>query len=189
MIFNKVVTWMSSLVVTYPASKRLSYYWNFGSFLGLVYGMQMITGITLVFYSRGTLEEMLRWGFIVRVYHLNGASLFFCLMYLHLGRGLYSGSYRLSKTWIIGVTILLLSILTAFIGYVLLGGQMSFWAATVITNLVSAAPNVGTMIVLWIWGGYNVGGATLSILHLAFFTSNSPPGLHSHAPNLLAWKK
>lgn len=101
------------------------------------------------------------YGWFLRVIHANGARIFFLLMYIHIGRGLYYGSYRFYKTWLRGVTILLLSMATAFLGYVLPWGQMSFWAATVITNLLSAIPYVGVMLVEWIWGGFAVGNPTL----------------------------
>lgn len=140
----------------------------------------------------------MNYGWLLRVSHANGARFFFLFMFIHIGRGLYYGSFRFKKTWLRGVTILLLSIATAFLGYVLPWGQMSFWAATVITNLLSAIPYFGLFLVEWVWGGFSVGNPTLTrffsfhfilpfiilfmvILHLVFLHetgSGNPLGLN-----------
>lgn len=144
--------------------------------LGVILAVQIVTGVFLVFYfvSSHTLSfdsvdfigREVFGGFLVRIIHLNGASLFFLFLFLHLGRGLFFQSFKLSKTWLSGVTIILVVIGTAFLGYVLPWGQMSFWGATVITNFISTIPVCGGEIVLWVWGGFNVGGPTLTF----FFT-------------------
>uniref|UniRef100_A0AAU6PX92 Cytochrome b n=1 Tax=Ophiothrix scotiosa TaxID=3135525 RepID=A0AAU6PX92_9ECHI len=192
-----------------PSPSNLSAWWNFGSLIGLCLGVQIITGIflamhytadtTLAFSSVAHICRDVNYGWLLRNIHANGASMFFICIYFHIGRGLYYGSYVNAITWNIGVILFLLSILTAFFGYVLPWGQMSFWAATVITNLVTAVPYVGSDIVQWIWGGFSVDNATLhrffvfhflfpfvlaflSVLHLLFLHetgSNNPLGLPS----------
>lgn len=174
--FNKILNWSLSLVIKYPASKRISYFWNGGSILGIILSFQILTGIFLVFFycprtilsfdSIDFLSREVNFGFIFRSIHLNLASLFFFFLYLHLFRNLIYKRYQIEKTWLRGVSILILLIITAFLGYVLPWGQISFWGATVITNLISTIPIFGTDIVIWIWGGYNVNNATLSF----FFT-------------------
>lgn len=159
-------------MVDLPSPASLRYFWNFGSLLGIFLGVQILSGLFLAFHFRRDVNlsfdsviHMMRdvnYGWLLRVIHANGASIFFILMYIHIGRGLYYGSYRFEKTWLRGVTILLLSMAAAFLGYVLPWGQMSFWAATVITNLLSAIPYVGVMLVEWIWGGFAVGNPTLT---------------------------
>lgn len=154
-----------------PSPSRLRYFWNIGSLLGVFLIAQVLSGLFLSFHFRGdvylsfdSVIHMMRdvnYGWLIRVIHANGASIFFILIYIHIGRGIYYGSYRFNKTWIRGVTIFLLSIATAFLGYVLPWGQMSFWAATVITNLLSAIPYMGTLLVEWVWGGFAVGNPTL----------------------------
>nr|QHH25553.1 cytochrome b [Leucauge celebesiana] len=163
-------------LIDLPSPSSLTYFWNFGSLLGIFLGSQILTGLFLAMQFSGdvnlsfdTIVHMMRdvnYGWILRVFHANGASFFFFFMYLHMGRGLYYSSYFYKKTWVSGVSILLLSMGTAFLGYVLPWGQMSFWAATVITNLLSAIPYVGVMLVEWIWGGFSVGNPTL----IRFFT-------------------
>nr|AIW06236.1 cytochrome b [Araneae sp. MT-2014] len=206
---DKVLSIINGSLVDLPSPSSLTYFWNFGSLLGLFLMSQILTGLFLSFYFSGdvilsfdSVVHMMRdvnYGWLLRVLHANGASMFFLLMYIHIGRGLYYGSYRYESTWLSGVTILLLSMATAFLGYVLPWGQMSFWAATVITNLLSAIPYVGVMMVEWVWGGFAVGNPTLTrffafhfilpfiilfmvILHLLFLHetgSNNPSGLSS----------
>lgn len=155
-----------------PTPARIRLIWNFGSLLGLCLGTQLVTGIFLRFHyfrdrevafiSVSHLIRDVNYGWLVRIVHANGASLFFLSLYLHLRRGLYYGSFKLIHTWIVGTSILLAVIATAFLGYVLPWGQISFWGATVITNLFSAIPYLGTDIVYWLWGGFAVSGPTLS---------------------------
>ena len=158
-------------LITLPCPSTISYWWNFGSLLGVALGLQLITGIFLrIHYCRDTrlafdrVSHIMRdvnYGWCFRILHANGARIFFLFLYLHIGRGIYYISFRLFDTWMIGLTILLLTIATAFIGYVLPWGQISFWGATVITNLFSAIPYIGKDIVLWLWGGFAVDKATL----------------------------
>jgi ubiquinol-cytochrome c reductase cytochrome b subunit len=146
--------------------------WNFGSLLGVYLGVQLVRGIFLALHYSGNVVlsfdrvvhicRDVNYGWFMRVVHSNGASLFFLFLYFHIGRGIYYGSYRFVRTWLRGVTIFLLAMATAFLGYVLPWGQMSFWAATVITNLLSAIPYVGVMLVEWVWGGFAVGNPTLT---------------------------
>ena len=155
-----------------PAPVNLSSWWNFGSLLGLCLGIQFLTGIFLAMHYVGhtdmafsSVSHIVRdvnYGWLLRSFHANGASLLFICIYFHIGRCIYYGSYLFIHTWNIGVVILLLVMLTAFMGYVLPWGQMSFWGATVITNLISAVPYVGVDIVYWIWGGFSVDSATLT---------------------------
>nr|ALI86971.1 cytochrome b [Heterometrus longimanus] len=150
----------------------MSYFWNFGSLLGVCMGVQFVTGlflalhytadINLAFSSISHICRDVNDGWVLRFIHLNGASLFFICLYFHIGRGIYYGSYKLKFTWVSGVMILLFSMITAFLGYVLPWGQMSFWGATVITNLVSAIPYVGSEIVQWLWGGFSIDNPTLT---------------------------
>nr|YP_004222604.1 cytochrome b [Notodoris gardineri]ABL09051.1 cytochrome b [Notodoris gardineri] len=156
-----------------PSPMSFSIWWNGGSILGLLLGLQIVTGLFLsmhytadmtnTFASVVHIMRDVPAGWLFRNLHANGASLFFMFIYLHIGRGLYYQSYITQPhTWMVGVTIFLVSMATAFLGYVLPWGQMSFWGATVITNLVSAVPYLGTMIVEWIWGGFSVGQSTLN---------------------------
>nr|QHD45547.1 cytochrome b [Cicadella viridis] len=197
-------------LVDLPAPINLSMWWNFGSILGLCLSIQLISGVLLsmhytsnidmAFNSVSHIMRDVNNGWIMRTVHSNGASMFFICMYMHVGRGLYYGSYKFLKTWIVGVVIMLLTMATAFLGYVLPWGQMSFWGATVITNLLSALPYVGSDLVKWLWGGFAVDNATLSrffslhfllpfvimmmtIIHLFFLHmtgSNNPIGLNSN---------
>nr|AXY87997.1 cytochrome b [Hemicentrotus pulcherrimus] len=201
---------LNSTFVDLPLPSNLSIWWNFGSLLGLCLIVQILTGIflamhytadiTLAFSSVSHICRDVNYGWLLRNVHANGASLFFICMYCHIGRGLYYGSYNKIETWNVGVILFLVTILTAFMGYVLVWGQMSFWAATVITNLVSAVPYVGTVIVQWLWGGFSVDNATLTrffafhflfpfiiaalaIIHLVFLHNsgaNNPVGLNSN---------
>nr|YP_009172228.1 cytochrome b [Cyrtarachne nagasakiensis]ALF36385.1 cytochrome b [Cyrtarachne nagasakiensis] len=169
---DKILSIINGSLVDLPSPSSLTYFWNFGSLLGIFLMFQILTGLFLamqfsgsVILSFDSLIHMMRdvnYGWMMRIFHANGASFFFLFMYMHMGRGLYYGSYRFTKTWLSGVTILLLSMATAFLGYVLPWGQMSFWAATVIANLLSAIPYVGVMLVEWVWGGFSVGNSTLT---------------------------
>lgn len=160
------------MLIDLPAPSNFNYFWNFGSLLGLCLGIQIITGIflamhycsdvDLAFSSVAHITRDVNYGFILRYLHANGASMFFLCVYLHIGRGIYYGSYTKIMVWNVGVLLFLLMIITAFIGYVLPWGQMSFWAATVITNLLSAIPYIGDDIVRWVWGGFSVSNATLN---------------------------
>uniref|UniRef100_U5U4W4 Cytochrome b n=2 Tax=Misgurnus TaxID=7983 RepID=U5U4W4_MISBI len=198
-------------LVDLPAPSNISVWWNFGSLLGLCLITQILTGlflamhytsdITTAFSSVAHICRDVNYGWLIRNIHANGASFFFICIYIHIARGLYYGSYLYKETWNIGVVLLLLVMMTAFVGYVLPWGQMSFWGATVITNLLSAVPYVGNTLVQWIWGGFSVDNATLTrffafhfllpfiiaaatILHLLFLHetgSNNPMGLNSDA--------
>ncbi len=162
-----------------PLPSRISYWWNFGSLLGVCLVIQIISGLFLSIHFCGDVSlafdrvrhiiRDVNYGWVFRIRHANGARLFFICLYLHIGRGLYYGSYSLKHTWIVGVSILLATIATAFLGYVLPWGQMSFWGATVITNLFSAIPYIGTDIVNWIWGGFAVDNATLNRFYSLHF--------------------
>jgi ubiquinol-cytochrome c reductase cytochrome b subunit len=161
-------------LIDYPSPSNLSYWWSFGSLAGICLIVQVATGIFLAMHYTPhvdlaflSVEHIMRdvnGGWFLRYMHANGASMFFIVVYLHLFRGLYYGSYASPRelVWIVGVVILLLMILTAFIGYVLPWGQMSFWGATVITSLASAIPVVGMDITYWLWGGFSVDNATLN---------------------------
>lgn len=165
---------LNSYMVDSPQPTNLSYMWNFGSLLGMVLGIQIITGVTLAMHytpsvdlAFTSVEHIMRdvnYGWLIRYMHANGASFFFIFVYLHIARGLYYGSYRTPRVlpWSIGVIILILMIMTAFLGYVLPYGQMSLWGATVITNLMSAIPWIGQDIVETLWGGFSVNNATLN---------------------------
>jgi ubiquinol-cytochrome c reductase cytochrome b subunit len=165
---------MHSSFVVYPTPKNLNYFWTFGGILSLMLAVQIITGIVLVMhytphvdYAFQSVEHIMRdvnWGWLMRYTHANGASMFFIAVYIHMLRGLYYGSYKAPREvlWILGVVIFLLMMATAFMGYVLPWGQMSFWGATVITNLFSAIPLVGESITTWLWGGYSVDNPTLN---------------------------
>jgi ubiquinol-cytochrome c reductase cytochrome b subunit len=158
----------------YPTPKNLNYWWNFGSLAGLVLVIMIVTGVVLAMqYTPNTtmafdsVERIMRdvnYGWLIRYLHMNGASMFFVVVYIHIFRGLYYGSYKPPREvlWWLGVIILLLMMATAFMGYVLPWGQMSFWGATVITNLFSAIPLVGNAIVTWLWGGFSVDNPTLN---------------------------
>nr|BAM78420.1 cytochrome b [Tetraodon fluviatilis] len=199
----------NDMVVDLPTPSNISAWWNFGSLLGLCLIAQILTGLFLAmhytsdiataFSSVAHICRDVNYGWLIRNLHANGASFFFICLYLHIGRGLYYGSYLQKETWNIGVVLLLLVMATAFVGYVLPWGQMSFWGATVITNLLSAVPYVGNTLVQWVWGGFSVDHATLTrffafhfllpfivaaavIVHLIFLHetgSNNPLGLNS----------
>ena len=165
---------MKGMLVTYPTPRNLNYFWNFGSIAGICLVSQILTGLFLTMhYAASTqlafdsVENIMRnvnYGWLIRYMHAVGASMFFMVTYAHIFRGLYYGSYKRPREllWFIGIVILLLMMATAFMGYVLPWGQMSFWGATVITNLFSAFPIVGEHIVTWLWGGFSVDNPTLN---------------------------
>jgi quinol-cytochrome oxidoreductase complex cytochrome b subunit len=163
-----------SSFVAYPTPRNLNYWWTFGGILSLMLGVQIISGVVLVMHytphvtlAFDSVEHIMRdvsYGWLLRYIHANGASMFFIAVYIHMFRGLYYGSYKAPREvlWILGVIIYLLMMATGFMGYVLPWGQMSFWGATVITNLFSAIPVVGPTIVEWLWGGFAVDNPTLN---------------------------
>nr|ACI41925.1 cytochrome b [Scotophilus heathii]UAV89283.1 cytochrome b [Scotophilus heathii]UAV89284.1 cytochrome b [Scotophilus heathii]UAV89285.1 cytochrome b [Scotophilus heathii] len=193
-----------------PTPSSISSWWNFGSLLGICLTIQILTGLflamhytsdtTTAFSSVTHICRDVNYGWMLRYLHANGASMFFICLYLHIGRGLYYGSYMYKETWNIGVILLFAVMATAFMGYVLPWGQMSFWGATVITNLLSAIPYIGADLVQWIWGGFSVDKATLTrffafhfllpfiivalvMIHLLFLHetgSNNPTGIPSN---------
>nr|QIJ94021.1 cytochrome b [Eremias arguta] len=205
---------VNSSFIDLPTPPNISAWWNFGSLLGLCLIIQILTGlflamhytadVTSAFSSVAHIHRDVQHGWLIRNLHANGASLFFICIYLHIGRGLYYGSYIFTETWNIGVVLLLLVMATAFMGYVLPWGQMSFWGATVITNLLSAIPYVGNTLVEWVWGGFAIDNATLtrfftlhfllpfiimavSMVHLLFLHetgSNNPTGLDSNSDKI-----
>src|ERR1700758_2515459 len=162
-----------SSFVAYPTPRNLNYWWTFGGILAFMLGVQIVTGVVLamhytpqVDFAFDSVERIMRdvnYGWLLRYLHATGASMFFLAAYIHMFRGMYYGSYKDPREvlWILGVILLLLMIVTGFMGYVLPWGQMSYWAATVITNLFSAIPLVGEPIVTWLWGGFAVGNPTL----------------------------
>ncbi len=163
-----------STAVSYPTPRNLNYWWTFGAILTFMLVVQIVTGVVLVMHytpeatmAFNSVEHIMRdvnYGWLLRYLHSNGAAMFFLAGYVHMFRGMYYGSYKAPREvlWIVGVIIYLLMMATGFMGYVLPWGQMSYWAATVITNLFSAVPVVGDSIVTWLWGGYSVGSPTLS---------------------------
>nr|YP_010627159.1 cytochrome b [Mecodina praecipua]WBK26850.1 cytochrome b [Mecodina praecipua] len=207
---NPIFKILNGSLVDLPSPSNISYWWNFGSLLALCLMIQIITGlfltmyytanIELAFYSVNYICRNVNYGWLIRTLHANGASFFFICIYLHIGRGIYYESFNLKNTWMVGILILFLLMGTAFMGYVLPWGQMSFWGATVITNLLSAIPYLGSMLVNWIWGGFAVDNATLTrfytfhfllpfvilmmtMIHLLFLHqtgSNNPLGLNSN---------
>nr|YP_097153.1 cytochrome b [Thorius n. sp. RLM-2004]AAU20590.1 cytochrome b [Thorius n. sp. RLM-2004] len=200
---------INSSFIDLPTPSNISYLWNFGSLLGVCLISQILTGLFLAmhytadtssaFSSVAHICRDVNYGWMMRNIHANGASFFFICIYMHIGRGIYYGSYMYKETWNIGVVLLFLVMATAFVGYVLPWGQMSFWGATVITNLLSAVPYMGDTLVQWVWGGFSVDKATLTrffafhfilpfiisgatIVHLLFLHetgSNNPTGLNS----------
>ncbi|RYG57982.1 MAG: cytochrome b, partial [Alphaproteobacteria bacterium] len=170
----------SSLVV-YPTPRNLNYMWNFGSLAGIALVLQILTGIFLAMHYKAdihlafdSIQHIMRnveWGWLIRNMHMVGASFFFIVVYIHMARGLYYGSYKSPREvlWGLGVVIFLLMMATGFLGYVLPWGQMSYWGATVITNLLSVIPFVGNSIVIWLWGGYSVGDPTLTRFYAFHF--------------------
>nr|ADF43407.1 cytochrome b [Hemiphyllodactylus yunnanensis longlingensis] len=205
---------INNSLIDLPTPTNISAWWNFGSLLGLCLITQILTGLFLAMHYSASTDSAfsslahicrdVQYGWLIRNIHANGASMFFICLYLHTGRGLYYGSFLYKETWNIGVLLLFLVMATAFVGYVLPWGQMSFWGATVITNLLSAVPYIGTTLVNWIWGGFSVDNATLTrfftfhfllpfiifammMLHLLFLHetgSNNPTGLNSNADKI-----
>nr|ABN15049.1 cytochrome b [Fukomys whytei] len=197
-----------------PTPSNISSWWNFGSLLGICLILQIITGLflamhytadtTTAFSSVAHICRDVNYGWLIRYVHANGASMFFICMYMHVGRGIYYGSYMFTETWNMGIILLFSVMATAFMGYVLPWGQMSFWGATVITNLLSAIPYIGTSLVEWIWGGFSVDKATLTrffafhfilpfiitaltVVHLLFLHetgSNNPSGINSDSDKI-----
>nr|AYW52205.1 cytochrome b [Galerucinae sp. 5 ACP-2013] len=173
---NPLLKIINNSLIIFPSPSNISTMWNFGSLLGLCLMIQILTGlflamhycpnVELAFNSVAHICRDVNYGWLIRTLHANGASFFFICLYIHIGRGIYYSSYNMMETWMIGVTIFFLTMATAFLGYVLPWGQMSFWGATVITNLMSAIPYLGNMLVQWIWGGFAVDNATLT----RFFT-------------------
>nr|ATN41863.1 cytochrome b [Macaca fascicularis] len=173
---NPIMKTINHSLIDLPTPPNLSMWWNFGSLLAACLTLQIITGLLLAmhyspdtssaFSSIAHITRDVNYGWITRYLHANGASMLFICLFLHIGRGLYYGSYLLLETWNIGIMLLLMTMTTAFMGYVLPWGQMSFWGATVITNLLSAIPYIGTNLVQWIWGGYAIDSPTLT----RFFT-------------------
>lgn len=171
---HPVLSIVNDFLIDSPLPANITYLWNTGSLLGLILVIQVITGVTLAMhytpstlYAFASVEHIMRdvnYGWLIRYLHANGASFFFIVVYLHMGRGLYFGSYRPPRTmlWSVGVIIFLIMMGTAFLGYVLPWGQMSYWGATVITNLLSALPWVGQDLVYFVWGGFAVDNATLN---------------------------
>jgi len=169
-----VFSFVQKELVDYPTPRNLSYWWNFGSLAGMILVVMIASGVFLAMYytphvdhAFNSVERIMRevnFGWLIRYIHMNGGSLFFLVVYIHVFRGLYYGSYKSPREvlWWLGVIILILMMMTAFMGYVLPWGQMSFWAATVITNLFSAVPLVGEEIVTWLWGGFSVDNPTLN---------------------------
>nr|AOV83938.1 cytochrome b [Physeter catodon] len=201
---------INNAFIDLPTPSNISSWWNFGSLLGLCLIMQILTGLflamhytpdtTTAFSSITHICRDVNYGWTIRYLHANGASMFFICLYTHMGRGLYYGSYIFQETWNVGMMLLITVMATAFMGYVLPWGQMSFWAATVITNLLSAIPYIGTTLVEWVWGGFSVDKATLTrfftlhfilpfitltltMVHLLFLHetgSNNPTGIPSN---------
>jgi ubiquinol-cytochrome c reductase cytochrome b subunit len=181
-------------VMDFPTPKNLNYWWTFGGILSLMLVVQIITGIVLVMHytphvdmAFDSVEHIMRdvnYGWLMRYMHANGASMFFIAVYIHMFRGMYYGSYKAPREvlWMIGVVIYLIMMATAFMGYVLPWGQMSFWGAKVITNLFSAIPFFGDAITTWLWGGYSVDNPTLnrffSLHYLLPFVLAGVVGLH-----------
>ena len=211
---HPAITIANNALVDLPAPRNLSSWWNFGSLLGLCLVIQIATGlflsihytphIDLAFSSLAHICRDVNYGWLLRNLHANGASWFFICLYLHVGRGIYYGSYNYIEVWNIGVVILVATMATAFVGYVLPWGQIRFWGATVITNLLSAIPYIGPILVEWVWGGFAVDNATLnrffafhfilpfiiaalSIIHLLFLHqtgSNNPLGLNRNSDKI-----
>nr|AMX22418.1 cytochrome b [Unio delphinus] len=208
---NLLINSMNMAIYDLPTPLNLSNLWNMGSLLGLCLVIQILSGIFLaIHYAPNTslafnavihIMREVNSGWILRNLHATGASLFFVCIYIHIGRGIYYGSYLYTRMWLSGVMLLLSLMVTAFLGYVLPWGQMSYWGATVITNLLSVIPNFGNQAVEWVWGGFTVSNATLnrffvfhfffpfvilaiSVIHLAFLHetgSNNPIGISSNS--------
>nr|AGW15435.1 cytochrome b [Carpodacus pulcherrimus] len=206
---HQILKIINNALIDLPTPPNISVWWNFGSLLGICLITQIVTGLllathytadtNLAFSSVAHMCRDVQFGWLIRNLHANGASFFFICIYLHIGRGIYYGSYLNKETWNIGVILLLTLMATAFVGYVLPWGQMSFWGATVITNLFSAIPYIGQTLVEWAWGGFSVDNPTLTrffalhfllpfvivgltLVHLTFLHetgSNNPTGVPS----------
>lgn len=169
---NNLIKIIKSSLFNLPTPINISYWWNYGSLLGIFLLVQIIRGLFLsIHYCPNTqiafisiihIIQNISNGWLIHNIHINGASFFFICIYIHIRRGIYYSSFKYSHTWIVGISIFLISIATAFLGYVLPWGQISFWGATVITNLVSTIPYIGNTIVIWIWGGFSINNATLN---------------------------
>nr|BAV71418.1 cytochrome b [Oreichthys cosuatis] len=211
---HPMVKMVNDSLIDLPVPSNISAWWSFGSLLGLCLVTQILTGLFLAMHYTSDISTAfssvthicrdVNYGWLIRNIHANGASFFFICIYMHIARGLYYGSYLYKETWNIGVVLLLLVMMTAFVGYVLPWGQMSFWGATVITNLLSAVPYMGDMLVQWIWGGFSVDNATLTrffafhflfpfiiaaatLVHFLFLHetgSNNPTGLNTDADKI-----
>lgn len=213
---DHILSFVDSHIIDYPTPINLNYFWSFGSAAGIALVIQIITGVFLAMHyapnidlAFNSVEHIMRdvnSGWLIRYFHANGASMFFIVVYCHIFRGLYFGSYIYPRTqlWMSGVIIFFLMMGTAFMGYVLPWGQMSFWGATVITNLASAVPIIGKTIVEWLWGGFSVSNATLNrflslhyllpfiiagltIVHLTLLHkdgSNNPLGINVHVETI-----
>nr|WEV93786.1 cytochrome b [Cydalima perspectalis] len=207
---HPIIKIINGSLIDLPTPSNISSLWNFGSLLAMCLIIQIITGlfltmyytanIELAFYSVNYICRNVNYGWLIRNLHANGASFFFICVYIHIGRGIYYESFNFKYTWMIGIIILFLLMATAFMGYVLPWGQMSFWGATVITNLLSAIPYLGITLVNWIWGGFAIDNATLTrfytfhfilpfiilmmtMIHLLFLHqtgSNNPLGINSN---------
>nr|UAT98142.1 cytochrome b [Smerinthus planus] len=207
---HPIIKIINGSLIDLPSPSNISSWWNFGSLLALCLIIQILTGLFLTMYYTANIEmafysvnyicRNVNYGWLIRTLHANGASFFFICIYIHVGRGMYYESFNLKFTWFVGVIILFMLMATAFMGYVLPWGQMSFWGATVITNLLSAIPYLGNMLVNWIWGGFAVDNATLTrfytfhfllpfiilmltMIHLLFLHqtgSNNPLGMNSN---------
>nr|YP_009400293.1 cytochrome b [Baizongia pistaciae]ARW70338.1 cytochrome b [Baizongia pistaciae] len=204
-----------SPIYNLPTPTNISFMWNFGSLLMICLMNQILTGLFLAFHYKTdmnlafqsivNMNRNINFGWLIRSFHANGASMFFIMMYIHISRGIYMNSFNFKMTWIMGVMLLLITMMTAFVGYVLPWGQMSFWGATVITNLLSAIPYLGNSIVIWIWGGFSINNATLTrffsihfilpfmiimltFIHLFFLHmtgSNNPLGINSNFDKIM----
>nr|YP_009643504.1 cytochrome b [Dindymus rubiginosus]APO08947.1 cytochrome b [Dindymus rubiginosus] len=207
---HPLIKLVNNSLIDLPTPSNISLWWNMGSMLGVCLMIQMLTGIFLAMHYTANIDlafssvmhicRDVNYGWLLRHTHANGASMFFICLYLHVGRGIYYGSYSLLMTWNVGIVLLLMVMATAFLGYVLPWGQMSLWGATVITNLLSAVPYLGTDLVKWLWGGFSVDNATLTrfftlhfllpfivaalvLIHLLFLHqtgSNNPLGTNSN---------
>nr|AIG23668.1 cytochrome b [Spilocuscus maculatus] len=211
---HSLIKIINQTFIDLPTPSNISAWWNFGSLLGICLTIQILTGLFLAmhytsdtstaFSSVAHICRDVNYGWLIRNLHANGASMFFMCLFLHIGRGIYYGSYLYKETWNIGIILLLTVMATAFVGYVLPWGQMSFWGATVITNLLSAIPYIGTTLVEWIWGGFSVDKATLTrffafhfilpfiitamvLVHLLFLHetgSNNPLGINPNSDKI-----
>lgn len=203
----KLLKILNDSLIYLPTPLNINIWWNFGSLLGLCLIIQILTGIILSIHYCANIDlafnriihiiQDVNKGWIYQLIHINGASFFFICIYIHIGRGIYYSSYKIFSVWLIGTLIFIITIATAFIGYVLPWGQMSFWGATVITNLISTIPYIGQITVEWVWGGFSVNNPTLNrffrlhfflpfvilalvVIHLFFihqFGSNNPLGI------------